>query len=109
MTDDEKRKQKMELLYSYEEAKVNLEHLRSKAWELKERVSTVASWLEENRRQSITDYRRKELEDKVRSNLQAYRDAFAFDELVSLVDDLQGAHKRLAELESQKKNLGILT
>ena len=110
MTEDEKRQQRTRLLLQYEDARLELEHLRTKAWNLSEDIGEISHWLREVRELQVTVLQRQreqERDENIQKNLSHYRPAFDFDALLALREDLRRANAKLRELAELKKNLGL--
>lgn len=108
MTEDEKRQQRAMVLLEYEETRVELAHLRAKAWKLSEEIGEISQWLAGAREmQGEEQLRQRERNDKINKNLSHYRAAFDFDAIIALREELRAAIARLGEIEKQKKALGL--
>lgn len=108
MTEDEKRQQKAMLLLEYQEAEENLAHLREKAGRMSAPFATVAKWLE--RAQSGSSMYRIDqdrTEATIRANLASYQNQINFDEALLLMNEIDGAEKKLKELATRKQSLGL--
>ncbi len=110
MTEDEKRQQKALLLLEYHEAMENIAHLREKAGHVGKPVEEVATWLlyaSPERGPYINIETNKKRDAQIRVNLEAYRKAMNFDELLSLMDEIEKADKLVEQLKIRKAELGL--
>ena len=107
MTEDEKRQQRAMVLLEHEETRVELEYLRAKAWNLSQEIGEISHWLEDAREMHGIEQRQRERDDKINKNLSRYRDAFQFDAIVALREELRNTVAKLDEIAKQKKALGL--
>ena len=114
MTDDEKRQQKGELLLSFQEAQDNAAALREKIREMSSKLRGVQAWLD---RLANTSYSRDLLHMEFYSPAHAttisviedasFRSAMDYDQVVSLTQEMIAAIKRIEDLASRKRDLGL--
>jgi hypothetical protein len=108
MTDDEKRKQKMNLLMEHEEARQELEQLRIKAWTISQQLGEVAQLINESREMgSFSEMRLLEAGKKISQNADTYKKAMNFEAVMALRGELAVANAKFKELTAQKKALGL--
>ena len=110
MTEEEKHQQVAELLFAYEKTRQELEHLRTKAWNLGETIGDISHWLREAREADASAYEREreqERDENIQKNLSHYRAALDFDALLALREDLRRTNAKLRELAQMKRNLGL--
>ena len=107
MTDDEKRQQKAMLLLEHQETRQELEHLRTKAWNISEQISDISYWLRDAREMDAPGSRERERNEKISRNLSRYREIFNFDSVLQLRDELKRTNEKLHELDKQRKALGL--
>jgi hypothetical protein len=112
MTVDEKRQQKAMLLLEYQEAEDELASLQEKALRLSKTINDVVTFLNRNCnprvRPASAQFEREaaEADAKVRTSA-VYREAFSVDKVVSTIDEIQSAYKRVQELTDRKAALGL--
>lgn len=109
MTDDDKRRQKADLLLEFEELKEHIAHLNESALKRKEKIYEVSKWLEECRYFEHNPSSRQfdELNAKIDKSSDLYRLEMNFDRVADLVKDLLDARAKLAELKKRKDALGL--
>jgi len=108
MTEDEKRQQKGLLLLEYQEAQQNLAHLKEKAYRKVEALDEVRKWIRSVQSVS-TNYSPDELtrNNNIRTNLDTFRNAMNFDDVLLLMDEIKKANQLLETLEKRKADLGL--
>jgi hypothetical protein len=108
MTEDEKRQQKGLLLLEYQEAQQNLAHLKEKAYRKVEALDEVRKWMRSVQNVS-TNYSPDELtrNNDIRTNLDTFRKAMNFDDVLLLMDEIKKANQLLETLEKRKADLGL--
>lgn len=108
MTEDEKRQQKGLLLLEYQEAQQNLAHLKEKAYRKVEALDEVRKWIRSVQNVS-TNYSPDELtrNNNIRTNLDTFRKAMNFDDVLLLMDEIKKANQLLETLEKRKADLGL--
>jgi hypothetical protein len=108
MTEDEKRQQKGLLLLEYQEAQQNLAHLKEKAYRKVEALDEVRKWIRSVQNVS-TNYSPDELtrNNNICTNLDTFRNAMNFDDVLLLMDEIKKANQLLETLEKRKADLGL--
>jgi hypothetical protein len=108
MTEDEKRQQKGLLLLEYQEAQQNLAHLKEKAYRKVEALDEVRKWIRSVQNVS-TNYSPDELtrNNNIHTNLDTFRTAMNFDDVLLLMDEIKKANQLLETLEKRKADLGL--
>ena len=107
MTDEQKRQQKANLLLEYQEAEENLAHLRERAYRMGQPVMRIAEWLgrADVQQQRPEEYR--VLSDGLLSNPGHVRATLNAEEILAVMNEIQQAEKKLAELAERKAALGL--
>jgi hypothetical protein len=113
MTEVEKRELKGAVLLDFQEAVDNLKALIAKARRNSESLGDLATWLH-NATQSdgqfdpARDFWSKDHHTNILRNEQRYREAMNYEELITLVDHIVSAQKRVNELRASKQELGLI-
>ena len=109
MTEDEKRRQKADLLLEIEETRELIAHLNEAALAQKERIYDVSQWLEQSRSFEHSSYvsHFKSLDEKISKSIESYRKAMNFDSAEEIVRQLKDAAKKLSALKERKEALGM--
>lgn len=113
MTEDEKRRQKADLLLEYAEAEQNLSHLREKATRLGVRIEAVSKWLlkaGENQNDKIGD--RVYVSTAGSSTFDILTDpeipiAMNFSEASKLIEEIRAGIHKVIDLRQRKAALGL--
>lgn len=112
MTEDEKRRQKADLLLEYEEAEQSVAHLREKATRIATRIEAVSRWLLNAAGNNDTFSDRVYVSTagselfEVPTNAQI-PPAMDFSEAVKLVNEIRAGIRRVQELKQRKAALGL--
>jgi hypothetical protein len=111
MTENDKRRQKADLLLEYEETKNLIAHLNEAAQQRKERIHAVSRWLEESRYFEHNAFERanrfEDLNARIEQDRESYRSAMDFDRAEGIVKQLEEAITKLADLKQRKEALGL--
>jgi hypothetical protein len=109
MTDDDKRRQKADLLLEFEDLKDHIAHLNEAAWRQKEFIFQVSKWLENSRfldnSPNIEHF--AEINSDITKSIGDYRAAMDFDRVSALVKELSDARIKFDELKKRKQSLGL--
>jgi hypothetical protein len=111
MTVDEKRQLKGEILLEFQEAVENLKALTAKAQRANESLTDLATWVRsacsaDHKFDPAQDIWVKDRHANILGNEQRYRDVMNYDELITLVDHVLSAQKRVDELRERKQTMG---
>ena len=111
MTVDEKRKLKGEVLLEFDEAVQNLKAMIAKARRASESMSDLATWVNNacsasHKFDPAQDFWSKDRHTNILGNEPRYREAMNYDDLITLVDHIVSAQKRVDELRESKQSLG---
>jgi hypothetical protein len=112
MTEDEKRRQKADLLLEYAETEQHLAHLREKATRQSQRIEAVSQWLSKagDSRNSGMDKVYVSSGGGAVFNVPTDPEipiAMDFAEAAKLVEEIKAAIRKLAELAQRKAALGL--
>lgn len=105
MTEDEKRRQKADLLLECQEAEQDLRHLEERAISVSERLTQIAGWLEETAR-GINDGHVQIREDNILADGN-FRLAMNMDTVTLIVEQIKTARLRERNLQQRKNALGL--
>lgn len=111
MTEIEKRQLKSETLLDFQEAVENLKALTEKGRRASESLTDLAIWVRnacsaDHKFDPAQDFWAKDRHTNILGNEARYRDVMNYDELITLVDHIVSAHKRVDELRERKQALG---
>lgn len=111
MTDDEKRRQKADLLLEYLETEQHLGHLQEKARQISYRLAAVSEWLahaaDKGSGTPETFWSEKmHTEVDIAQDAQV-RDAMNFPAALVLVTEIRGVQNKLSHLKERKASLGL--
>jgi hypothetical protein len=111
MTVDEKRQIKGEALLDFQEAVENLKALCAKARRASESLGDLATWVQnackaDHKFDPARDFWSKDRHTNILGNEARYRDVMNYDELITLVDHIVSAQKRVDEMRENKQTLG---
>lgn len=112
MTDNEKRQLKSETLLDFQEAVENLKSLLAKGRRVSESLSDLALWVSKacsaaGNFHPEHDIWSKDRHVNILRDETRYSDAMNYAELISLVDHIISAQKRVDELRERKHDLGL--
>ena len=110
MTDDEKRRQKADLLLEYQEAQEHLSSLEEKAKRNVDSLKMVIEWLEKiYDRTGNFEIMSRLFRAASISHINDHRivEAMNYEDLMSLGKEARAAMDRLRELGERKKALGV--
>jgi hypothetical protein len=114
VTEDEKRRQKADLLLEYEETEQHLAHLKEKAIRTGQNVEAVSRWLlnagepysdKISERFYITSGGGSALVDVLTDPQVAL--AMDFNAAAKLVEEIRAGHRKIQELKQRKASLGL--
>jgi hypothetical protein len=106
MTDEDKRRQKGDLLLRFHEAERNLAHLKLKAKNFSDFLKTLSEWMKECSGGGGTgDYYVKRANETLDKALQG--EAVSMDGLTSLADEINAARLEVNELSKLKGEIGL--
>ena len=111
MTVDEKRQLKGEVLLEFQEAVENQKALSAKGQRTCESLNDLAMWVRNaysaaHNFDPAKDFWAKDRHTNILGNEARYRDVMNYDELITLVDHIVSAQKRVDELRERKQTLG---
>lgn len=109
MTDQEKRRQKADLLLEYQEAEEELAHLKEKAARLGHALDEITKWVK-----SFADplpdtpvAATLRPEFKIALGDNTWREAMNLDAAVKLQDEMKDVRHKLQTLKRRKESLGL--
>lgn len=105
MTDDEKRRQKADLLLECQEAEQELRHLEERAISVSERLTQIVGWLEEAAR-GINGGHVQIREANILADGN-FRLAMDLDSVALIVEQIKAARLRERNLQQRKSVLGL--
>ena len=108
MTDAEKRQLKAETLLDFHESVENLQVLEAKARRLSESLNDLASWANracspDHKFDPAEDFWSRDRHTNILKDEARYRAAMNYDDLITLVDQIIAAQKRVDELRDTKQ------
>ena len=111
MTDAEKRAQKAELLLSYQEAVINLEHLRQKASQMARPFRQTSDWLKyigsSDKKKGPYGEDHSIYGEAIRKNVEDFRKSLDLDVALEVESEIVRTEELVAELKNRKEALGL--
>jgi hypothetical protein len=107
MTEEEKRRQKADLLLEYQEAQDHVANLEEKAKRIAESLRHIARWLGGAVDEDVSENSYPLSDPAAITMEQRYRQAMNFEEMMKLTQKITVAQRRLVELDKRKRSLGL--